>query len=62
MNKDDFMEMIRDWQADNSPEYDDLVIEEPEINPETGKWEAWARDEKYHYTIEDRGDGNIMIN
>ena len=60
MNKDDFMEMIRDWQADNT-EYDDLVIDEPEIDEDTGKWEAIAHDANTSYIMFDDG-GNIIIN
>jgi hypothetical protein len=59
--KDDFMEMIKDWQTDNSPEYDDLKIEEAEIN-ENGKWESIAEDEKCTYSLTDDGTGNIVIN
>ena len=61
MNKDDFMEMTRDWQADNT-EYDDLIIDEPEIDEDTGKWEAIAHDGRVTYIITDDGNGNIMIN
>ena len=61
MNRNDFMEMIRDWQADNAPEYNDLEINEPEIDEDTGKWEAIAHDGKTSYIITD-DDGNIIIN
>ena len=61
MNKDDFMGMIRDWQADNAPEYDDLEIYEPEIDEDTGRWEVIAHDANTSYVISDDG-GNIMIN
>ena len=61
-SKDDFMEMIRDWQADNAPEGDDLVIDEPEIDEGTGKWEAIAHDDNASYVITDDGNGNIIMN
>jgi hypothetical protein len=60
-NKDDFIAMINDWQADKAPEYDDLVIGEPEIG-EDGEWIAIAEDEKCVYILSDDGDGNIVIN
>ncbi len=58
-SKEDFLEMVRDWQTDHSPEYDDLAIAEPEI--EAGKWTANAKDSKCLYKIIDV-DGNIYIN
>ena len=60
MNRNDFMEMIRDWQADNT-EYDGLEIDEPEIDEDTGKWEAIAHDGRVTYVIAGDG-GNIIIN
>ena len=60
-DKYDFMEMIRDWQADNAPEFDGLVIDEPEIDEGTGKWEAIAHDANTSYIISD-DSGNIIIN
>ena len=59
MDKQDFMEMINDWQADNSPEYDDLEISEPELKD--GKWTAVASDSKSRYILSDN-NGNIVIN
>lgn len=59
-DKDDFLEMIRDWQADNSPEYDDLCVNAPEYDD--GKWTVTARDEKTLYLLTDDGTGNIIIN
>lgn len=57
--KADFEEMIRDWKADNAPEYDDLVIGSIEFNQ---GWEATAHDSKATYTLADDGNGNIRIN
>ena len=59
-DKDDFVEMIRDWQADGAPEYDNLEIEEPKI--ENGKWVAYTHDGKTTYSLADDGTGNIVIN
>jgi hypothetical protein len=56
-----FAGMIDDWLADHAPEYDDLEIDEPEIN-ENGVWEARAQDGKHTYTLTDDGAGNIVIN
>jgi len=61
-NKEDFKEMIKDWQADNSPEMDDLEIEEIEFDEENKRWVAYAQDEKESYTLTDDGAGNIVIN
>lgn len=58
--KEDFEEMIRDWQADNAPNYDDLEVDE--IKQEEGEWVAYAQDEKHTYTLTDDGTGNITIN
>ena len=60
--KDDFAEMIRDWKADHSPEMDDLEIEEIEIDEDTNKWVAYAKDEKTSYMLTDDDTGNIVIN
>jgi hypothetical protein len=57
---EDFTEMIRDWQADNAPEYDDLKIEEPEFVD--GKWIAAASDDRCTYQLSDDGACNIVIN
>jgi hypothetical protein len=59
-NSDDFALMIKDWQADNSPEYDDLVIDAPEFD--NGEWVSYAHDDKVAYTLTDDGTGNIIIN
>lgn len=59
-SKDDFETMIDDWRADGSPEYDDLIVEDPEIID--GKWIAYAHDEKNGYELSDDGTGNIIIN
>ena len=61
-DKEDFKEMIKDWQADNSPEMDDLEIEEIEFDEENKRWVAYAQDEKESYTLTDDGAGNIVIN
>lgn len=61
-NKDDFMEMIKDWKADNSPNYDDLEIIEVEYLEETQEWAAVAQDKKNSYSLTDDGLGNIVIN
>ena len=60
MDKEMFEEMIRDWQADNAPEYDDLEIEE--IKVESGRLICIAHDEKNDYQLSDDGAGNIVIN
>ena len=60
-DKHDFIGMIKDWQADHAPEYDDLKIGDPEIN-EDGEWEAIAEDSKCVYALTDDGTGNIEIN
>jgi hypothetical protein len=59
MDKADFLEMIRDWQADHAPEHDDLKIDEPKY--EDGKWTAIASDNKCRYILSD-DNGNIAIN
>ena len=61
-DKETFKEMIRDWKADNSLEYDDLEIEETEIDEEIEEWIAYAQDEKTVYSLTDDGTGNIVIN
>ncbi|MDP4224774.1 MAG: hypothetical protein Q8910_00190 [Bacteroidota bacterium] len=60
INKEDFLEMIRDWKADHSPEMDDLEIDE--VKNEYGEWLAYAHDEKCMYQLSDEGNGNITIN
>jgi hypothetical protein len=57
---DEFTEMIRDWQADNAPEYDNLEIREPIFVGD--KWEAVANDDSQRYLLTDDGRGNIQIN
>lgn len=59
IDKSDFLLMIKDWQADGAPEYDDLEIAEPELK--NGKWVAAAKDGKCMYELSDV-DGNIVIN
>jgi hypothetical protein len=59
-DKNDFLEMIRDWKADGTPEYDDLAIEDPYM--ENGKWVAVASDDAQRYLLTDDGRGNIQIN
>jgi len=59
-NRDDFAEMIRDWKADNSPEMDDLIIDE--IKLDDGKWVALAHDDAATYSLTDDGTGKIVIN
>ena len=61
-DKEMFGEMIRDWKADNAPNYDDLEIDEVEIDGGTTEWVAIAHDEKTAYTLTDDGIGNIVIN
>ena len=56
--KEDFREMIKDWQADNAPQYDDLIIDDLEF--EDGEWTAIAKDEKRSYLLYTI-DGNIFI-
>lgn len=58
-SKADFEEMIRDWQADHSPEYDDMVVDIIEFDQD---WTAYAHDSKATYTLADDGNGNIRIN
>lgn len=55
-----FSEMIRDFLADHAPEYDDLIVDDPELVG--GKWIATANDGKSTYELSDGGDGNIIIN
>jgi hypothetical protein len=59
MYRDDFEEMIKDWQADHAPEYDDLEIDD--INFEDGRWIAVAHDKEHTYQLSDEG-GDIIIN
>ena len=59
--QDDFEEMIRDWQADHAPEYDDLVIDEIQLD-DNQKWVAYAHDDKTVYSIRDDGTGDIVLN
>lgn len=61
-DKNDFKEMIKDWKADNSPNYDDLEIVKIEFLEDTQEWAAIAEDEKTSYSITDDGLGNIVIN
>ena len=60
--QDDFKEMIRDWKADNAPEYDNLEITEVEYLEGTQEWAATAEDDKNSYSLTDDGLGNIVIN
>ena len=59
-DKDTFEEMIKDWQDDNAPEYDDLEI--TEVKRAEKGWIAIANDEKTQYQLSDDGTGNIVIN
>ncbi len=59
-SKDDFAEMIHDWQADNAEEMAGLIIDEIELNE--GQWQAAAHDKTTSYIITDDGTGNIIIN
>ena len=59
ITSDDFIEMIRDWQADNSPEYDDLIIGDPYLDSEI--WYADAEDDTGLYLLMDYR-GNVIIN
>lgn len=61
MSKDDFMEMIRDWQSDNAEEYGELEITEAETD-EAGNIVAYAEDKNNTYSLTDDGTGNISIN
>lgn len=61
-NKETFEEMIKDWQADNSPNYDDLEIEEITFDEDAQEWEAIVTDEKTIYSLTDDNTGNIVIN
>lgn len=56
--KEDFLEMVKDWQAGNAPQYDDLIIDNPEF--EDGEWTATAEDERCSYLLH-AVDGNIII-
>ena len=58
-SQDLFEEMIRDWKADNAPEYEDLII--TQICQENGAWIAIAEDATTRYTLTDT-DGTIIIN
>ena len=61
-SKDDFMEMIKDWQKDNAPGYNDLVIDEPEVDKVTGEIGCTASDNIVTYILTDDGNGNIIMN
>jgi len=61
-DKEIFEEMIRDWKADNSPEYDNLEIEEIYFDEDAQEWGAYVQDEKTTYSLTDDGTGNIVIN
>ncbi len=61
-DKETFREMIYDWVADNSPDYDDLTINWDEITSNEGQWAVIAEDEKITYCLTDDGTGNIVIN
>ena len=61
-NKGIFEEMIRDWQADNSPEYNDLEIEEIIEDGDTKEWVAYCHDKEANYCLTDDSNGNIVIN
>jgi hypothetical protein len=58
-SKETFEEMIRDWKADNAPEYDNLEITSIEFVD--GEYVATAEDEKSTYSLMDVS-GNIVIN
>ena len=60
-NKYDFTEMIKDWLTDNAEEMDDLVVDKIEIDEDTQKWVAYAKDAKTLYSLSDN-DGNIVLN
>jgi hypothetical protein len=59
ISKEDFLLMIKDWQADHAPEHDDLEIAEPEMGDKD--WEAVAYDSKCTYLLTNN-NGNIVIN
>jgi len=61
-DKETFEEMIRDWKADHSPEYDNLVIEEITFDEDAQEWSAIVHDEKTVYSLTDDNTGNIIIN
>jgi len=61
-DKETFEEMIKDWQADNSLEYDDLEIEEIYFDEDAQEWGAIANNDKNSYSLTDDGTGNIIIN
>lgn len=61
-SKEEFKEMIKDWQKDNAPGYDDLVIGEPEVNESTNEIGCTAADDIVTYILTDDGSGNIIIN
>jgi hypothetical protein len=58
-DQDMFEEMIRDWRADNAPEYDDLEIDE--IKKDGDSWIAITHDDDASYALSDDGRGNIVI-
>ena len=65
ISKDEFESMIKDWLFDNSPEYDDLVIDFDGIrisedDPALG-WTADAHDKKCSYNLHADREGNIYI-
>ena len=45
-NKDTFLGMIEDWQADHAPEMDDLEIDEIKIDEDANVWIAYVEDGK----------------
>ena len=61
-NKDTFLGMIEDWQADHAPEMDDLEIDEIKIDEDANVWIAYVEDGKNSYCLTDDGTGNIVIN
>jgi hypothetical protein len=61
ISKDFFIEMVRNWQADSSPEYDNLKIGAPEVD-ENGNWVSIASDEKTTYQLTHNIVGNIVLN
>jgi len=60
-DQDYFLEMIKDWKADHSPEMDDLEVDEIVFEDGRG-WVAAAHDnEGKSYSLADDGTGNIVI-
>ena len=58
MDKETFLEMVRDWQKDRSLEYDDLILDEFK----EGKTDImYAHDEKTVYELSEY-NGDIIIN